>query len=219
MNPRRAISSTPDWARHSKSSSVPSPQPEGILHQNTTKTSTLPLGHSLFPARIDERDCRSTETDMTASYLRLQWRRWVIHTKDNTPHSIRSASSTFAAHLGLTDTEIKVHANRSKHLNRIRGLYLKPVAQETSGTKLVSALFSFTAEIAYFSYFRLLEERRDTCFRKKKKEQGARERSQVLEPLVYLSILRRDNYDEWVTYVHQYYSNFEVLHSWSKRKK
>jgi hypothetical protein len=49
-----------------------------------------------------------------------------------------------------------------------------------------------------------------------RKEQGVRERSQVLEPLVQLSTLRRDNYDEWVTYVHHYYVNFEVLHSWSK---
>lgn len=49
-----------------------------------------------------------------------------------------------------------------------------------------------------------------------RKEQGVRERSQVLQPLVQLSSLRRDNYNEWVAYVHQYYANFEVLHSWSK---
>lgn len=37
-----------------------------------------------------------------------------------------------------------------------------------------------------------------------------------MAPLTQLSTLRRDTYDEWVAYVHQYYNNFEVLHAWSK---
>ena len=59
------------------------------------------------------------ETGTVANYLGSAMKEAGINTKDYTPHSIRSASSTFAAHLGLTDTEIKVHANwsndRSEH--------------------------------------------------------------------------------------------------------
>jgi TolB-like protein len=49
-----------------------------------------------------------------------------------------------------------------------------------------------------------------------RKEHGIRLRSQVVDPLTKLSTLPGDNYDEWVTDIHQYYDHFEALHSWSK---
>ncbi|KAH8549998.1 hypothetical protein BGW37DRAFT_428436 [Umbelopsis sp. PMI_123] len=69
-----------------------------------------------------------------------------INTQEYTPHSIRAASSTFAAHLRLSDTEIKVHANWSKYSTTFNNYYFKPVAQESNGAKIFSAIFSFCAE-------------------------------------------------------------------------
>jgi len=69
-----------------------------------------------------------------------------LNTIEYTPHSIRAASSTFAAQLGLSDAEIKVHANWSKYSTTFEDYYFKPIAQESNGAKIVSAIFSFSAE-------------------------------------------------------------------------
>jgi hypothetical protein len=50
----------------------------------------------------------------------------------------------------------------------------------------------------------------------RERSNGARLRPQVVDPLTMLSTLPHNNYDEWVTYIHQNYDHFEVLHSWSK---
>lgn len=69
-----------------------------------------------------------------------------VDTKTYTPHSIRSASSTFAKQLGLSTTAIKVHANWSLNSSTFENYYFKPIAQESQGAKITEAIFSFTAE-------------------------------------------------------------------------
>ncbi|KAJ2957000.1 hypothetical protein NQZ79_g7213 [Umbelopsis isabellina] len=46
------------------------------------------------------------------------------------------------------------------------------------------------------------------------KEQDLRKRAHVNDSLVRLSTIRRDDFDGWVDYVKQYYTDFAVLHPW-----
>jgi integrase len=110
------------------------------------KRQHLPENQTLFLACIDKKECRSIETSTIAGYLRDTMKAAGLNTIEYTPHSIRAASSTFAAQLGLSDAEIKVHANWSKYSTTFEDYYFKPIAQESNGAKIVSAIFSFSAE-------------------------------------------------------------------------
>lgn len=100
------------------------------------KRQHLTNDHTLFLALIDRRECRSIETSTVANYLRSGMQEAGVNTQEYTPHSIRAASSAFAAQLGLTDTEIKIHANWSKYSTTFEDYYFKPVAQKSNGVKI-----------------------------------------------------------------------------------
>ncbi|KAG2223257.1 hypothetical protein INT45_006983 [Circinella minor] len=118
-----------------------------LLPQKTQdKRSHLNDQDNFFLSGIDTKKPWPIKEGTLANVIKEVMSEAGIDTKKYTPHTIRSASSTFAVQQGIDINQVKEHANWSLTSNTFEQYYYRPLNQFQRGTSINEAMFLDTTE-------------------------------------------------------------------------